>query len=203
MEKINYDRKYKEIISTFNDKPKLLLHACCGPCSSYVLEYLSNNFEITVLFYNPNIYPEEEYLKRKNELLKLIKLMNKSNISYEDIDYLSNEYDEKIINLENEPEGGKRCYECIYLRLQKTAILAKEGSFEYFCTTLTVSPHKNAEMINRIGEELSKEYDIKYLYSDFKKNEGFKKSIENSKKYDLYRQNYCGCKYSMRKEENE
>lgn len=196
MEKINYDKVYKNIIDNLGYKPKLLLHACCGPCNSYVLEYLSNNFEITVLFYNPNIYPFEEYIKRKNELIKLINLMDKENIRYEDIDYLKEEYEEKVIGLEEEPEGGKRCYECISLRLEKTAVLATKGDYEYFCTTLTVSPHKNSLMINKIGEELEKKYNVKYLYSDFKKNEGFKKSIENSKKYNLYRQNYCGCKYS-------
>ncbi len=202
MDIINYDIKFKEIISNLEYKPKLLLHACCGPCSSYVLELLCEYFNITVLFYNPNIYPEEEYIKRKKELIKLIKLINRENIKYLDIDYLNEEYDNKVIGLEKENEGGLRCNECFNLRLEKTAELASLNNFEYFGTTLTVSPHKNSKIINGIGERLSKKYNIKYLYSDFKKNDGYKKSIINSKKYNLYRQNYCGCKYSIKNEVN-
>lgn len=200
MEKENYNKKFKDIINSLNYQPKLLLHACCAPCSSYVLEALYDNFDITVLFYNPNIYPEEEYIKRKKELIKLINLINKSNVTYMDIDYMSEDYEEISKGFELIPEGGFRCNKCICLRLQKTALLASLHRYEYFGTTLTVSPHKNAKMINEIGEQLSKEYNIKFLYSDFKKEEGFKKSIINSKKYDLYRQDYCGCKYSIRKE---
>lgn len=203
MDNINYDIKFKEIINGLEYKPNLLLHACCGPCSSYVLELLYDYFEITVLFYNPNIYPEDEYIKRKEELKKLIDKMNKKNIIYLDIDYLSEDFNNISIGLEKEKEGGLRCNKCIELRLEKTAELANLNHFEYFGTTLTVSPHKNAKMINELGDILINKFNIKFLYSDFKKNDGYKKSIENSKKYNLYRQNYCGCKFSIREEVKE
>ena len=152
MEKENYDKIFENIIDSLNYKPKLLLHACCAPCSSYVLELLCDYFNITVLFYNPNIYPENEYVKRKMELIRLIKLMNKSNISYLDIDYLKEDFNEISLGLEKEPEGGFRCSKCIELRLNKTALLASLNRFEYFGTTLTVSPHKNSKIINELGE---------------------------------------------------
>ena len=198
--KENYDKKLKELITKLEYRPKLLLHSCCAPCSSYVIEYLSKYFDITILYYNPNISPEEEYEKRKEEQLKFIKKFD--NIKFMDCDYDNELYNKSIKGLENEPEKGGRCNVCFKLRLDKTARSAKENNFEYFCTTLTVSPYKNAVLINEIGNELSNKYNINYLYSDFKKNEGYKRSIELSKKYDLYRQDYCGCIYSKRKDQD-
>lgn len=192
----NYDNKLKEIIDKLDYKPKLLLHSCCAPCSSYVITYLYDYFDITILYYNPNIYPYEEYKKRKDEQIRLIS--NFKGVKIIDCDYDNDIYNEVIKGLENEPERGSRCTKCFYLRLDKTGEIAKKNNFEYFGTTLTVSPYKNAKLLNEIGEDISKKYDIKWLYSDFKKNDGYKKSIELSKKYDLYRQDYCGCIYSKK-----
>ena len=192
----NYANKLKEIIDKLDYKPKLLLHSCCAPCSSYVITYLYDYFDITILYYNPNIYPYEEYKKRKDEQIRLIS--NFKGVKIIDCDYDNDIYNEVIKGLENEPERGSRCTKCFYLRLDKTGEIAKKNNFEYFGTTLTVSPYKNAKLLNEIGEVISKKYDIKWLYSDFKKNDGYKKSIELSKKYDLYRQDYCGCIYSKR-----
>ncbi len=192
----NYANKLKEIIDKLDYKPKLLLHSCCAPCSSYVITYLYDYFDITILYYNPNIYPYEEYKKRKDEQIRLIS--NFKSVKIIDCDYDNDIYNEVIKGLENEPERGSRCTKCFYLRLDKTGEFAKKNNFEYFGTTLTVSPYKNARLLNEIGEDISKKYDIKWLYSDFKKNDGYKKSIELSKKYDLYRQDYCGCIYSRR-----
>lgn len=192
----NYANKLKEIIDKLDYKPKLLLHSCCAPCSSYVITYLYDYFDITILYYNPNIYPYEEYKKRKDEQIRLISNFKGVKIIY--CDYDNDIYNEVIKGLENEPERGSRCTKCFYLRLDKTGEIAKKNNFEYFGTTLTVSPYKNAKLLNEIGEDISKKYDIKWLYSDFKKNDGYKKSIELSKKYDLYRQDYCGCIYSKR-----
>ena len=192
----NYVNKLKEIIDKLDYKPKLLLHSCCAPCSSYVITYLYDYFDITILYYNPNIYPYEEYKKRKDEQIRLIS--NFKGVKIIDCDYDNDIYNEVIKGLENETERGSRCTKCFYLRLDKTGEIAKKNNFEYFGTTLTVSPYKNAKLLNEIGEDISKKYDIKWLYSDFKKNDGYKKSIELSKKYDLYRQDYCGCIYSKR-----
>ena len=192
----NYANKLKEIIDKLDYKPRLLLHSCCAPCSSYVITYLYDYFDITILYYNPNIYPYEEYKKRKDEQIRLIS--NFKGVKIIDCDYDNDIYNEVIKGLENEPERGSRCTKCFYLRLNKTGEIAKKNNFEYFGTTLTVSPYKNAKLLNEIGEVISKKYDIKWLYSDFKKNDGYKKSIELSKKYDLYRQDYCGCIYSKR-----
>ena len=192
----NYVNKLKEIIDKLDYKPKLLLHSCCAPCSSYVITYLYDYFDITILYYNPNIYPYEEYKKRKDEQIRLIS--NFKGVKIIDCDYDNDIYNEVIKGLENEPERGSRCTKCFYLRLDKTGEIAKKNNFEYFGTTLTVSPYKNAKLLNEIGEDISKKYDIKWLYSDFKKDDGYKKSIELSKKYDLYRQDYCGCIYSKR-----
>lgn len=183
------------------DKPKrILLHSCCAPCSSHVITFLTKYFDITILYYNPNIAPIEEYNKRKAEQIRLIKEIETLNkIDIIDCDYDNNIYEEKIRGYEECPERGARCTICFNLRLEKTAQMAKENNYDYFCSTLTVSPYKNAPLINQIGEALSKKYDIKWLYSDFKKAEGYKKSIELSKKYGLYRQDYCGCIYSQRK----
>ena len=194
----NYHKLCLEEISTFKTTQKILLHSCCAPCSSYVILFLTNYFDITILYYNPNIYPQTEYQKRKEEQIKLIKTLNtKNKLTYLDCDYDNNIYNQSIIGYENCKEGGLRCHICFKLRLEKTAILAKNNNFDYFCSTLTVSPHKNSHIINEIGQTLSDKYNIKWLPSDFKKNEGFKQSIELSKKYNLYRQDYCGCIYSQ------
>lgn len=193
--KVNYDKVLEELISNLEYKPKLLLHSCCGPCSSYVITYLQDYFDITILYYNPNIEPKSEYEKRKKEQIRLINELN-NNIKLLDIDYDNDSYREVVKGYENDLEGGARCHICYNLRLEKTACIAKENNFEYFGTTLTVSPYKNAEVLNNIGKSLEEKYHIKYLYSDFKKKDGYKKSIELSKKYNLYRQNYCGCLFS-------
>lgn len=179
-----------------NNKPSLLLHSCCGPCSSYCIEYLAKYFHITVYFYNPNIEPKEEYLKRLSTQKELISKLGLC--SLEEGEWENEVFTENIKGLENEQEGGARCERCISLRIKKTAIKAKQGGYDYFCSTLTVSPHKNADMINSIGKECEREYAVKWLVSDFKKKEGYKRSLELSKKYNLYRQNYCGCSYSIR-----
>lgn len=199
--KENYSNKCEEILNELKEKKKLLLHSCCGPCSSYVITYLINYFDITVLYYNPNIYPYEEYLKRKKEQIKVITELNninKNSIDIMDCDYDNNLYEEKIKGLEKEPERGKRCKVCYLMRMEKTAVLAKENNYDFFCTTLSVSPYKNANLINEIGKNLEEKYNVKWLYSDFKKKDGYKKSIILSEKYNLYRQNYCGCIYSRR-----
>lgn len=198
---INYAKVLEEILKE-NKNKKVLLHSCCAPCSSYVLSYLTNYLDITVLYYNPNISPKEEYELRKQEQIKIINKLDKNHkIDYIDCDWENDRYEQVIKGLENEPERGSRCTKCFYLRLEKTAKMAKQLGYDYFCTTLTLSPYKNAKLLNEIGFELEKKYDIKYLPSDFKKNEGYKQSIELSKKYNLYRQDYCGCIYSKRKEE--
>ena len=196
----NYQKileKELEKIQRSNKIPSLLLHSCCGPCSSYVIEYLTKYFNITILYYNPNISPQEEYEKRKEEQIKLINIIPKTNkVNIIDCDYDNDKYEKIIKGLEKEPERGKRCTKCFNLRLEKTAEIASKNNYDYFGTTLTVSPYKNAKLLNEIGDELEKKYKIKYLYSDFKKKNGYKRSIELSNKYKLYRQNYCGCIYS-------
>ena len=178
-------------------KPTLLLHACCAPCSSYCIEYLNEHFDITLLFYNPNIYPADEYDYRISELKRLVSEMELS------IPVLECENDTESFyalakGRENVREGGVRCFDCYRLRLEKTAELAKKGGFDYFTTTLSISPLKNAQKLREIGLELEEKYGVKNLPSDFKKKEGYKRSIELSKKYNLYRQDYCGCEYSRR-----
>ncbi len=176
---------------------RLLLHSCCAPCSSHVITFLTKYFDITILYYNPNISPIEEYNKRKKEQISLIKQIETINkLDILECEYENELYEKNIKGYENCKERGARCTICFNMRMEKTAQLAKQNNFDYFCTTLTVSPYKNSKLINQIGKELSNKYDIKWLYSDFKKNDGYKKSIELSKKYNLYRQNYCGCKYS-------
>lgn len=195
--KENYSELCENILKNFTDKKTILLHSCCAPCSSHVITYLTKYFDITILYYNPNIFPYEEYLKRKNEQIRLINEIPKiNNVNIIDCDYDNDLYNKLIKGLENEPEKGNRCTVCYQMRMEKTAIIAKKNNYDYFCTTLSVSPYKNANLINKIGEKLEKEYNIKWLYSDFKKKDGYKKSIELSKKYNLYRQNYCGCIYS-------
>ena len=192
-----------EKTAAMSRKPSLLLHACCAPCSSYVLEYLNKYFDITVFFYNPNISPKEEYEFRKSEIVRLI-----SEIPHiGDIKFLTGEYcPEKFFDMakgmENLPEGGERCFKCYRMRLDRCAEEAKNGSFDYFTTTLSISPHKNAQKLNEIGAELSDKYGVKYLFSDFKKKNGYKRSCELSQEYNLYRQNYCGCVFSKKAAEN-
>lgn len=179
-------------------RPKLLLHACCAPCSSYVLECLRDYFDITVYFFNPNIYPEKEYSRRLTELEKFLKDFDRgNNIGFIHEEYSPLEFAACAKGYEDEKEGTGRCSRCFDLRLSKTAGKARELSFDYFATTLTVSPHKNAEVINSTGISLSETYGIKYLVSDFKKKNGFKRTIELSAEYGLYRQNYCGCEFSL------
>lgn len=187
------------------EAPRLFLHSCCAPCSSYVLEYLRQYFRITVFYYNPNISMEQEYQKRVKEQKRLIESYNEqaSDGKWYPIEIIEGDYEPDVFfamakGLEQCPEGGERCFACYELRLLKTAELAAEGKFDYFTTTLSISPLKNAKKLNEIGEKLEKEYGIKWLVSDFKKRDGYKRSIELSKEYGLYRQNYCGCVYSYR-----
>lgn len=198
MNKINYQKELdKELALIENTAPTLLLHSCCAPCSSYVIEYLSNYFKITVFYYNPNISPDEEYIFRSSEQKRLIaEMKTKYPVNYIDEEYDSRQFYDAVKGLEKEPEGGKRCEKCFRLRLERTAQKADELKFDYFATTLTISPLKNAALINSIGEELSKSTAAKWLPSDFKKKGGYKRSIELSKIYGLYRQNYCGCAFS-------
>lgn len=174
--------------------PSLVLHSCCGPCSSYVLEYLTEYFDITVFYYNPNIYPEEEYYKRaatQKQLIDAMPFKNKVELIVPELD--ASEYYSAVKGLEKEQEGGLRCSACFDLRLSKTAEKAKKLGADYFCTTLTVSPHKNSQIINAIAGTVSEKTGVPYLFSDFKKKEGYKRSIELSKQYGLYRQDWCGC----------
>ncbi|MCM1286062.1 MAG: epoxyqueuosine reductase QueH [Acetobacter sp.] len=189
--------------------PSLLLHSCCAPCSSYTIEYLSKYFKITILYYNPNIFPQQEYEKRKAEQIRLISSMPFVNeVDFMDCDYDSREFFDMAKGYEHCREGGERCFRCYELRLDKTAFLAKQNNFDYFCTTLSISPLKNAQKINEIGYSLEEKYKVLWLPSDFKKREGYKRSIELSREYNLYRQNFCGCVYSKnseteKREENE
>ena len=196
--KINYQNVLLEIVANFKEKPRLLLHSCCGPCSTEVINFLKDYFLITVYYYNPNIEPIEEYNKRKQEQIRFIEEFNKTSqdkVEFLDCDYANEDFKEIAKNLETEKEGGARCHKCYYLRLKKTALKAKENNFEYFGTTLTVSPYKSSEVVNKLGEKIEAEVNVKYIYGDFKKNNGYQKSIMYSKQYNLYRQNYCGCLY--------
>lgn len=205
MNKINYQKELDKIIENavkIGITPTLLLHSCCAPCSSYVLKYLSDFFKITLVYFNPNIFPEEEYAKRVSEQERLIKeLPVKNPITFIKGRYEPQEFFEKVRGLEKEPEGGARCMVCYEMRMREAAILAKEGGYDYFTTTLSISPLKNAQKINEIGKALAVEYGVSHLPSDFKKKEGYKQSVELSAKYNLYRQNFCGCIFS--KKENE
>ncbi len=206
---INYQKKLEEIIAKEQKEgrvPTLLLHSCCAPCSSYVLEYLSEYFKITVLYYNPNISPVTEYEARVAEQARLIaELPTKHPVSFLAGDYRPEEFYESVKGLEHCPEGGERCTVCYELRLREAAEAAWRGGFDYFTTTLSISPLKDAKRLNSIGKRLGEEYGLSYLYSDFKKKNGYKRSTELSAQYGLYRQDYCGCVFSkeeqrMRKE---
>ncbi len=199
---MNYQNKTDEIIDRItsdNNVPKLLLHCCCAPCSSYVLEYLSEFFQITLVYYNPNISPYDEYLKRYNELKRLVgEIPLKNPVDFIDVPYDNDKFEDMAKGLEDLPEGSKRCFSCYQLRLEKTASLAQKYGYDYFTTTLSISPYKNANKLNEIGASLENIYNVSYLYSDFKKKNGYKRSIELSREYNLYRQDYCGCIYSKK-----
>ena len=199
----NYQRELDRIIQKRGQKtPRVLLHSCCGPCSSAVLEYITQYFDVTLLWYNPNLYPKEEFDRRfrtQVELIEKMGLADKVDILAEP--WKSEDYYRRVKGLENEPEGGKRCAECVRLRLLETARLAKHYGYDYFCTTLTLSRHKDAVLINTIGEEIAKAVGVSWLPSDFKKRNGENRSIELSEQYGLYRQLYCGCEFSLRKRE--
>ena len=198
---MNYDLLMEEQIKNMNEGSTLLMHACCAPCSSACLERLGNYFDISILYYNPNITDKDEYLKRVEEIKRFISgFKTKYPIKLIEGRYDPKEFFEIAKGLEDEPERGKRCFKCYKLRLEETAKVASLKKFDYFCTTLTLSPYKNATWLNEIGEELNNNYNSIYLYSDFKKKNGYKRSIELSKEFDLYRQDYCGCVYSLRDE---
>lgn len=200
MNKVNYslllENKLVELEKS-GARPSLLLHACCAPCSSYVLEYLTAYFDITLFFYNPNISPESEYRSRAEELERLISQMPLAGkVELIVADYDTAVFDHMARGREKLSEGGARCFDCYEIRLEQTAKLAKERGFDLFCTTLSISPHKNAQRLNEIGEKLSGMYGVEYLFSDFKKKNGYRRSCELSELYSLYRQNYCGCAFS-------
>lgn len=200
MNQRNYQKEMDAVIRDLEESgkvPKLLLHSCCAPCSSYVLEYLSQHFEIMVYFYNPNIYPAEEYYKRVTEIERLVGQMNfKNPVRLVSGAYEPGEFYQAVKGFEKEAEGGSRCLRCFSLRLEEAAKVCRAGNHDYFTTTLSISPLKNAAQLNEIGESIAKEYGIQYLPSDFKKRDGYKRSIQLSEEYGLYRQNYCGCVFS-------
>ena len=193
---MNYDLEMEKQLKNIKEGSSLLLHACCAPCSSAVLERIGNIFEITIFYYNPNITEKEEYQKRIEEIKKLISYLHpKYPIKLIEGNHEPDKYLSIIKGLEEEPERGKRCYKCYELRLEETAKIAEKLNIPYFCTTLTLSPHKNSNWINEIGINLNEKYQPTYIYSDFKKKDGYKRSIELSKEFNLYRQDYCGCIY--------
>ena len=197
--KQNYQKQMDAVVASLpqGERPRLLLQSCCGPCSSYVLEALTPYFRVTVLYYNPNIQPREEYdLRLENQRKIIAVLPTPSAVDILECSYDGEKYDAAVRGLESEPEGGARCTVCFHLRLEETAKRASELGYDWFCTTLTVSPHKDAERLNQIGMALGEKYGVPFLPSDFKKREGYKRSIQLSKEYDLYRQDYCGCLYS-------
>jgi predicted adenine nucleotide alpha hydrolase (AANH) superfamily ATPase len=198
--KENYDLKMTELMKTFEKGTPLLLHSCCAPCSSACLERLAEVFSVTVLYYNPNIDEREEYEKRKAEQIRFLKETGWAKIL--DCDYENEAFEAMAKGLEEEPERGKRCYLCYELRLEKTARVAKEKGFEWFCTTLSLSPYKNAEWLNEIGRRVGEEYGVRFLPSDFKKKGGYHRSVALSNEYGLYRQDFCGCRFSKKKGSN-
>ena len=205
VQKVNYQKELEKLLKNLEREqrvPTLLIHSCCAPCSSYALEYLSQYFEITVFYYNPNIYPESEYTKR---ILEQQKLIHDMNLKYS-VSFLAGKYEKEKFyavaeGMEHLKEGGARCVKCYELRLTEAARQAAAGGFDYFTTTLSISPMKNARKLNEIGVRVGQEYGVEYLVSDFKKKNGYKRSIELSKEYGLYRQDYCGCEFSMRERE--
>ena len=207
MNQRNYQREMEKLIERHQaqgEVPRLLLHSCCAPCSSYVMEYLSKYFSITVFYYNPNIFPPEEYGKRVEEQVRLIG----EQPHLHPVEFLEGNYDperffQAVKGHEGDREGGERCFKCYRLRLEEAAKMAARGGYDYFTTTLTISPLKNAQKLNEIGEELEKIYHVKHLPSDFKKKNGYKRSTELSREYGLYRQDYCGCVFSKRERERQ
>lgn len=207
MNTVNYQLKMEEIIrDNCNDEhiPSLLLHSCCAPCSSYCLEVLSEFFHVTVFYYNPNIYPETEYVMRVKEQQKFIQeFPAKYPILFVEGNYDTERFYSMVKGMEKIPEGGERCFKCYEMRLREAATYASENGFDYFTTTLSISPMKNAAKLNEIGRKLEQEYPVKYLYSDFKKKNGYKRSTDISKEYQMYRQYYCGCVYSKNQRDRE
>ena len=205
VQKVNYQKELEKLLKNLEREqrvPTLLIHSCCAPCSSYALEYLSQYFKITVFYYNPNIYPESEYTKR---ILEQQKLIHDMNLKYS-VSFLAGKYEKEKFyavaeGMEHLKEGGARCVKCYELRLTEAARQAAAGGFDYFTTSLSISPMKNARKLNEIGVRVGQEYGVEYLVSDFKKKNGYKRSIELSKEYGLYRQDYCGCEFSMRERE--
>lgn len=196
-QKINYDLKMQQQINNLNGKKKLLLHSCCGPCSTACIEKLIKYFDVTIFYYNPNIYPHEEFDKRLVNQEKVLK-------HFKGVKIVVPDYDEQIFlqnvkGLELQAEGGLRCEECFKLRLKQTAIYAKLNGYDYFGTTLTVSSHKDEQKINQIGLKIANETNVNFLFADFKKHDGYKRSVDLSHEYGLYRQNYCGCRFSIKK----
>ncbi len=194
---INYDKKMQEQIAERGEGCRLLLHSCCAPCSSACLERLKDYFKITVLYYNPNIDEKGEYEKRKAEQIRFLEQTGWAD--FLDCDYDEEAFERMAKGLEKEPERGKRCYACYALRLNKTAEIAARNKFDYFATTLTLSPYKNAEWLNELGAKAGGRYEVNYLFSDFKKGGGYYRSTELSKEYGLYRQDFCGCRFSKRR----
>lgn len=200
--KINYQKKMEDILSSLTNKPTLLLHSCCAPCSSYVLECLRPHFHIIDFYYNPNIEPESEYIKRADELKRFLTQTDPDKtVSFIQAPYEPEKFRNRIRGLEQIPEGGARCFACYALRLEESAKKAQELHCDYFTTTLSISPYKNAEKLNQIGQQLQEKYQVKYLFSDFKKKNGYLRSIELSQQYNLYRQPYCGCIFSRQEQE--
>ena len=203
---INYQKELEKIIERHVEKgetPTLLLHSCCAPCSSYVLEYLSQYFKITVFYYNPNIYPDDEYYKRVREQREFIdRLSAKNEIGFVEGEFDKERFYDMAKGLENAEEGGERCFRCYQLRLAEAAKLAQKLGMDYFTTTLSISPLKNSQKLNEIGLRVASEYNVKYLVSDFKKKNGYKRSVELSREYNIYRQDYCGCVFSKIEREN-
>ncbi|WP_055078554.1 epoxyqueuosine reductase QueH [Lagierella massiliensis] len=204
MNKKNYYIEFEKVIREIDleNPPSLLLHSCCGPCSTSVLELLSDYFKITLLYYNPNIYPREEYYKRLEEQKKVLEKVNgRFEIKFLEGRYDPAEYFDAVKGVEQLPEGSQRCFNCYELRLKEAAQFAKNLNMDYFATTLSVSPYKNAQIINKLGEKIAQEYGVKHLPNDFKKKDGYKKSVELSKDWNIYRQDYCGCPFSKREAE--
>ncbi len=201
--KTDFESKRKDQIELFGKGKKLLLHACCAPCSTACIERIIDDFDITVYFYNPNMNSKEEYEKRAKELERFLSVAYNGKVGLIKEDYFPSEYLNAVSGFESLPEGGKRCEKCFYLRLKKTAEYAQENSFDFITTTLTVSPYKNAPLINQTGESVCENSAVKWLYSDFKKANGYLRSIELSKLFGLYRQNYCGCVFSEKAREKQ
>ena len=208
MNKMNYQKVMEDLIRDHCTRPgclpRLLLHSCCGPCSTWCIQVLSQYFEVTVFYYNPNIYPEEEYHMRAAEQERFLREFPTPHpVSFVEGEYIPAEFYAMAKGLEQVPEGGERCFRCYRLRLEKTAQMAQREGFDFFTTTLSISPLKNAQKLNEIGRQLEEEYRVPYLYSDFKKKDGYKKSTQISAEYDMYRQYYCGCVFSKNERDRE